>query len=125
MLNYRIFIQIKPVVLTTSLLIYYRKELTFLPHLSPSYFNFLFRLGFFLATEFQLTLFLFIRKVTNIYRPISLTSIVIKVMERIIHCQLLNALEANHLISNFQHGFRHQHSTILCCYLLFTTGHLF
>ena len=33
-------------------------------------------------------------------------------MERIIHCQLLNALEANHLISNFQHGFRHQHSTI-------------
>ena len=33
-------------------------------------------------------------------------------MERIIHRQLLNALEANCLISNFQHGFRHQHSTV-------------
>ena len=46
------------------------------------------------------------------YRPISLTSIVVKVMERIIHRQLMTALESNHLISNYQHGFRHQRSTV-------------
>ena len=48
------------------------------------------------------------------YRPISLTSIVVKVkvMERIIHRQLITALESNHLISNYQHGFRHQRSTV-------------
>ena len=53
-----------------------------MPHLSPSYFNFLFQLEFCLAIGFQLTLFLYIRKVT---------------------CDL---------ISNFKHGFRHQHSTV-------------
>ena len=46
------------------------------------------------------------------YRPISLTSIVVKVMERIIHCQLSSALESNNLISESQHGFRNKHSTI-------------
>ena len=46
------------------------------------------------------------------YRPISLTSVVVKVMERIIHRQLMTALETNHLISNYQHGFRHQRSTV-------------
>ena len=54
------------------------------------------------------------------YCPISLTSIVIKVMKRIIHHQLLKALKAHHLISNFQHGFRHQCSTVT---LLLTAVH--
>ena len=40
------------------------------------------------------------------YRPISLTSIVIKVMERIIHRQLVSALESHNLISDYQYGFR-------------------
>jgi len=39
------------------------------------------------------------------YRPISLTSIVVKVMERIIHYQLSAALESNNHISEAQHGF--------------------
>ena len=52
------------------------------------------------------------RHLSSNYRPISLTSIVIKVMERIIHRQLLKALESNHLISNYQHGFRHRRSTV-------------
>ena len=54
------------------------------------------------------------------YRPISLTSVVVKVMERIIHRQLMTALETNHLISNYQHGFRHQRSTVT---LLLTAVH--
>ena len=44
--------------------------------------------------------------------PISLTSIVVKVMERIIHHQLTSVLESNKLISNSQHGFRNKHSTV-------------
>ena len=46
------------------------------------------------------------------YHPISLTSIVIKVMERIIHRQLVKALESHNLISNYQHGFRGHRSTV-------------
>ena len=46
------------------------------------------------------------------YRPISLTSIVVKVMERIIHRQLVLALESKHLISDSQHGFRCKRSTV-------------
>ena len=49
------------------------------------------------------------------YRPISLTSIVVKVMERIVHRQLMKALETNHLISNYQHGFRHHCFTFVDC----------
>ena len=41
-------------------------------------------------------------------------------MQRIIHCQFLKALENNHLISNSQHGFRHQRSIIT---LLLTAVH--
>ena len=89
--------------------------LTFLLHSSLSYFNFLFQLGFRLATELRLTSSQYIRKVTDIlsdHRPISLTSIVIKVMERIIHHQLLKAVETNYHNSNSHHGFRHQRSTV-------------
>ena len=46
------------------------------------------------------------------YRPISLTSIVIKVMEKIIHHQLVKALESHNLISNYQHGFHGCRSTV-------------
>ena len=41
-------------------------------------------------------------------------------MERIIHRQLMQALETNHLISNYQHGFPHQRSTVT---LLLTAVH--
>ena len=45
------------------------------------------------------------------YHPNNLTSIVIKVMERIIHRQLVTALESRNLISNYQHGFHCHRST--------------
>ena len=47
---------------------------------------------------------------TSNYRPISLTSIVIKVMERIIHCKLVAALEQHNLLNDCQFGFRHKRS---------------
>jgi len=53
------------------------------------------------------------------YRPISLTSIV-KVMERIIHRQLVHALD---LISDSQHGFCHKHSLLLYCFQQLMIGH--
>lgn len=40
------------------------------------------------------------------YRPISLTSIVCKIMEKIVRKQLLQHLENNNLLSDDQHGFR-------------------
>ena len=43
------------------------------------------------------------------YHPISLTSAVIKVMERIIHGQIVKALESHNLI---QHGFHSRRSTV-------------
>lgn len=41
------------------------------------------------------------------YRPIAITSLLSKVMERVINTQLLGYLEANQLISDRQYGFRH------------------
>ena len=46
------------------------------------------------------------------YRPISLTSIVVKVMERIICKQLTAALEQSACLSNTQFGFRANRSTV-------------
>ena len=40
------------------------------------------------------------------YRPVSLTSVCCKIMERIIRDKLVNYLEINKLLSNDQHGFR-------------------
>lgn len=40
------------------------------------------------------------------YRPISLTSTICKLMEHIIHTQVINYLERHNIIFNFQHGFR-------------------
>ena len=46
------------------------------------------------------------------YRPISLTSLVAKVMEKIVHFQIVKALETRGLLSSFQFGFRHGRSTV-------------
>ena len=52
------------------------------------------------------------KHLTNNYRPISLTSIVVKIMERIIHHQLVHALEHHNLVSDCQFGFRSKRSTV-------------
>ena len=46
------------------------------------------------------------------YRPISLTSHIIKIFERIVRDKLVNYLESNNLLHSFQHGFRHGHSCL-------------
>ena len=46
------------------------------------------------------------------YRPISLTSLVVKVMEKIIHSHIMAALESHNLISSFQFGFCCKRSTV-------------
>ena len=45
------------------------------------------------------------------YRPISLLSIVSKILEKIVATQLMNFLETNKLLANSQHGFRSNLST--------------
>ena len=53
------------------------------------------------------------------YRPIALTSNIIKIFERVIRSQLVSYLETHHLISNNQHGFRKGFSCLselLCHY---------
>ena len=40
------------------------------------------------------------------YRPISLTSVVCKTMERLIKGKIITHLEGNNLIGDSQHGFR-------------------
>ena len=46
------------------------------------------------------------------FRPISLTSHIIKIMERILRKHITEHLERYNLINESQHGFRHNHS---CC----------
>ena len=46
------------------------------------------------------------------YRPVSLTSHIMKVFERVIKKMLVNYLEQNGLISANQHGCRSRHSTL-------------
>ena len=48
-------------------------------------------------------------KVSN-YRPVSLTSVCCKVVEHIIHSQVINHLEANNILSDEQHGFKKHRS---------------
>ena len=45
------------------------------------------------------------------YRPISLLPILSKVLEKVVAMQLMHYLEANHILSNHQHGFRQKLST--------------
>ena len=47
----------------------------------------------------------------NNYRPISLVSVVSKVMEKAINIEILKYLESNKIISDRQYGFRQQRST--------------
>ena len=44
------------------------------------------------------------------YRPVSLTSISCKIMEHIMHSSIISHLEANNILSNYQHGFRKEKS---------------
>jgi hypothetical protein len=46
------------------------------------------------------------------YRPISLTSIVGKLLESIVVYYIVSFLESNNLILNTQHGFRHRRSCL-------------
>ena len=46
------------------------------------------------------------------YRPISLLPLPGKILEKLIHKQLENYVEANSLLASSQHGFRKSHSTI-------------
>ncbi|BHF70475.1 hypothetical protein SprV_0301352600 [Sparganum proliferum] len=48
----------------------------------------------------------------NNYRPVSLTSICCKIMEKIIKQQLMQFLEQNHLLSDSQHGYRKSRSCV-------------
>ena len=52
------------------------------------------------------------RCLVNNYRPISLTSIIVKVMEKVISRQLVTALEKSRRINNNQFGFRANRSTV-------------
>ena len=46
------------------------------------------------------------RKIPENYRPISLTSVVCKLMERIIRNKIVDLMESNNLFAKEQHGFR-------------------
>ena len=54
------------------------------------------------------------------YRPISLTSVICKLFERVVKDQVLNYLHRNKLISQHQHGFLSRSST--CTQLLETVN---
>nr|VZI03830.1 unnamed protein product [Spirometra erinaceieuropaei] len=58
------------------------------------------------------------RASANNYRPVSLTSICCKIMEKIIKKALMQFLEQHHLLSDAQHGFRSGRSCLMN--LLFT-----
>jgi hypothetical protein len=45
------------------------------------------------------------------YRPISLTCVCCRIMERIINVDIIDYLHINKIISTAQHGFLHKHST--------------
>ena len=46
------------------------------------------------------------------YRPVSLTSHIMKVFERVLRLELVKHMEENNLINRTQHGFKAGHSTI-------------
>nr|VZI39668.1 unnamed protein product [Spirometra erinaceieuropaei] len=52
------------------------------------------------------------RVTANNYRPVGLTSICCKIMEKIIKQRLMQFLEQNHLLSDFQQGFRKGRSCV-------------
>ena len=46
------------------------------------------------------------------YRPISVISIIAKIMEKLVHSQLYSYLERFDILTSSQHGFRPLHSTV-------------
>ncbi len=52
------------------------------------------------------------RSLASHYRPISLTSVVVKIFERIVRTELVHYLESNNLMNDSQHGFRKGRSCI-------------
>ena len=59
------------------------------------------------------------RNIADNYRPISILPAISKVIERIVHTQVVEFFTENNLLSKFQSGFRGMHST--CTALLFAT----
>ena len=51
------------------------------------------------------------KRLPSNYRPISLTSIIVKVMERIVRRQMVDILNRHNRLSDAQHGFRSHRST--------------
>jgi hypothetical protein len=52
------------------------------------------------------------RPVSSNYRPVSLASVVCKIMEHIIFSQVMKHLNDNNIIVHYQHGFRSGHSIV-------------
>ena len=48
----------------------------------------------------------------NNYRPISLLPVVSKILERVVHKQLLHYIQSYNLLASEQSGFRPRHSTV-------------
>ena len=59
------------------------------------------------------------RNVADNYRPISILLAILKVIERIVHTQILEFFTENNLLSKFQSGYRGMHST--CTAILLAT----
>ena len=53
------------------------------------------------------------------YRPVSILSIVSKILERSVHSQLVKYLDHNNILYEFQSGFRSRYSTDTCLIHLF------
>ena len=52
------------------------------------------------------------RTLAENYRPVSLTSIVVKILERVVHKHVMNFLTEEHLLCENQHGFRKYRSCL-------------
>ena len=52
------------------------------------------------------------KEVPNNYRPISLLPVVSKILERVVHKQLLHYIQSYNLLASEQSGFRPRHSTV-------------
>ena len=53
------------------------------------------------------------------YRPVSILSVVSKILEKAIHSQLVKFLEQNNILFDFQSGFRSRFSTETCLIHIF------
>ncbi len=62
------------------------------------------------------------REDMNNYRPISVISIIAKTMEKLVYNQLYEYFIKNDMLTNSQHGFRPNHSTVTAIWKLRTNG---